>query len=78
MDMNQYQNSNFRITQKGRKSKPSAHHNVETWSFVKSVFQAHKIVSWAQLSKACRNHDHPAGGDAFIPYLVRMNWIEQV
>ena len=76
--MSKYEDCNYRITQKGRGANPSARHNKETWGYMKSVLMAHGIVNWAQLSKACANHNHPAGGDAFIPYVERYGWIKQV
>ena len=67
---------NYRITQTGRNVTLHARHNIETWVIVKSLFLALRELSWEQLSIACRDHDHPAGGDAFIPYMLHRKWIE--
>ena len=66
----------FQLTKKGKHAKPRAPQNVETWSFVKDLLLTFRELSWEQLSNACRSHNHPAGGDAFIPYLQRNKWIE--
>jgi hypothetical protein len=67
---------NYRITQTGRNVILRTPHNIETWDIVKNLFLALRELSWAQLSIACRDHDHPAGGDAFIPYMLDRNLIE--
>ncbi len=67
---------NYRITQTGRSVILRTPHNIETWNIVKNLFLAVRELSWEQLSNACRDHDHPAGGDAFIPYMLHRKWIE--
>ena len=70
--------TNYRMTQKGKEANPRAVQNVETWRLVKGAFLVHKKLNWEQLSKLCEKHDHPAGGDAFIRYMLGNKWIEAV
>jgi hypothetical protein len=51
---------------------------METWKIVRDLFLTLKELSWEQLSHACRDHNHSAGGDAFIPYMLQRKWIEGV
>lgn len=70
--------NNYQMTQKGKEANPRAKQNVETWRLVRGAFQIHKTLSWEQLSKLCHNHDHSAGGDAFIRYVLGYEWIESI
>jgi hypothetical protein len=66
------------MTQKGLETNPRARQNMETWRLVKGAFLVHKTLSWDQLSKLCEKHDHPAGGDAFIRYMLGNGWIDSI
>ena len=70
--------ANYRMTQTGRDVILRVPHNIETWKIVRDLFLTLRELNWEQLSNACRDHDHPAGGDAFIPYMLHRNWIEGV
>lgn len=70
--------ANYRMTQTGRDVILRAPHNMETWKIVRDLFLTLKELSWEQLSHACRDHNHSAGGDAFIPYMLQRKWIEGV
>jgi hypothetical protein len=67
---------NYGLSQTGRNVNLHTLHDMETWHIVKSLFLAVRELSWEQLSIACRDHGHPAGGDAFISYMLYRKWIE--
>jgi hypothetical protein len=68
----------YGLSRLGRNVSLHAPHERETWHIVKSVLLEVRELSWEQLSIACRDHTHPAGGEAFISHMLNKNWIEVV
>ncbi len=66
---------NYHITSKGYRAKPRVPHNIATWQLVINHFRKSHTISQSAMSEICKHHDHAAGGDAFIPYMLRNQWI---
>jgi len=51
--------------------------NVASWSVIAALLSAYGGADYDELVAAVRQHDHPAGGKAFIDYCIRNGWLQR-
>ena len=61
----------------GREPHVTAGQNAASWSVVSAMLNAYGGADYEDFSAAVRQHDHPAGGRAFIDYCIRNGWLVQ-
>lgn len=55
----------------------TAGQNVASWSVVAAMLSAYGGADYDELVAAVRQHNHPAGGKAFIDYCIRNGWLQR-
>lgn len=61
----------------GREPKLTAGQNCASWAVVRAVLNSYGGADYDDLVAAVRQHDHPAGGRAFIDYCIRNGWLKR-
>ena len=61
----------------GREPNLTASHNAVSWNLVSAALRANGGAEYEDLIAAVRQHDHPAGGKAFIDYCIRNGWLQR-
>lgn len=61
----------------GREPNLTAEQNAGSWGVVSAMLRAYGGAEYEDLGIAVRQHDHAAGGKAFIDYCIRNGWLRQ-
>ena len=51
--------------------------NIASWSVIAAILDAYGGGEYEQLVAAVSQHDHPAGGKAFVDYCIRNDWLRR-
>ena len=51
--------------------------NLKSWSVISAILNAYGTADYDDLATAVRQHDHVAGGKAFVDYCIRNSWLAQ-
>lgn len=61
----------------GKTPKHTSGPNMASWSVLAAVLAAYGGAEYEQLVAAVTQHDHPAGGKAFVDYCIRNDWLRR-
>jgi hypothetical protein len=61
----------------GREPDITANQNLASWKVVSAMLDAYGGAEYEEFAAAVRQHNHPAGGHAFIDYCIRNGWLRQ-
>jgi hypothetical protein len=61
----------------GQTPKHSSGPNIASWGVIAAVLTAYAGAEYEQLVAAVTQHDHPAGGKAFVDYCIRNHWLRR-
>lgn len=59
----------------GRKPSLTAKQNADSWGVISAMLTAYGGAEYEDLSAAVRQHNHVAGGRAFVDYCIRNGWL---
>jgi hypothetical protein len=48
-----------------------------SWKVIEAMLDAYGGAEYEQLVAAVAQHDHPAGGKAFVDYCIRNGWLRR-
>lgn len=67
----------YTLTEKGRNANPTSQANQASWAKLRPLLATGAPVAGSDLVKACQNHDHPRGPEAFVIYIAdNLGWIK--
>ncbi len=61
----------------GRTPEHTSGPNIASWNVISALLNAYGGAEYEDLAAAVRQHDHPAGGKAFIDYCIRKGWLKR-
>jgi hypothetical protein len=61
----------------GREPKLTAEQNAASWKVIAAMLEAYGGADFDDLAVAVSQHDHHAGGRAFVEYCIRNGWLQR-